>query len=100
MVAGRWIVHLECAVEGLGRAQLFFCDLVTNRAGDSVFGSSVVLVIGIERKVREDLRFAALALCLQVDDGHMTDRALILYGRLRLRMIDGFAPHTGLPVRV
>src|SRR5712691_1158090 len=38
LVTFLWIVDFECAIEGLGRAQLFFCDLVTNRAGDSVFG--------------------------------------------------------------
>src|SRR5258708_26592481 len=71
---------------------------MTHRAGDSVFGGSLVVGVRIKWKMREDLSLAVLGLGLQMNDGHVADRAFVLDYRLRLRMIERFAPHTSLPV--
>src|ERR1700716_695438 len=90
----------ESAIEALARAQLFFRDLMTHRAGDAVFGGSVVLVVRIKWEMCEDLRLAVLGLCLQVNDGHVAYRALVFDHRFRLGMIERLAAHTALPVRI
>jgi hypothetical protein len=52
----------------------------------------VFLVIGIDRKIWEDLSCLATKLRFIAGDGHVTDRAFVLNLRLNFRMIDDLAP--------
>src|ERR1700730_14984599 len=84
--------------EGRIRSQPGLLNLVANRAGNSVCRGAVSLGKLLEWKTRKHLSLPARVAIHQMDRWHVTNRALILDGRLRLRMIDWLAPHAALPV--
>src|ERR1700676_3014363 len=69
----------ESSVETFRSAQLFFRNLVTHRARDAIFRLGVVLVVSIKWQMRKDLPLATLQLRLKTRNGHVTDRAFVLY---------------------
>src|SRR5258707_14890168 len=93
-------INNESSVETFGSAQLFLRNLVTHRARHAIFGLRIVLFVLIKWKMRKNLPLAALYLCLKAGNRHMADRAFVLYGSDRFRMIDRFAPHAPLPIRI
>src|SRR6266436_3997323 len=50
--------------------------------------------------MRKNLPLAAVYLGLKTGNRHMADRTLVLDRRNRFGMIDRFAPHAPLPVRI
>ena len=89
------------ADEALRRAQAIRRDLMTHRARHAVGGERAVAVgAALDGKVREHLAFAAVGVRLCARHRHVAGRALVLDRALLERVIDGFAPHRRLPVRV
>src|SRR6202011_1923242 len=50
--------------------------------------------------MRENLPLAAFQLCFEAGNWHVADRTFILYRGLRFWMINRFAPHASLPIRI
>src|SRR3984893_14534895 len=93
-------IHNESSVETFGSAQLFLRNLVTHRARHAIFRLRVILLVLIKWQMRKNLALPAFQLCLKASNRHMADRAFVLYGSDRFRMIDRFAPHAPLPIRI
>src|SRR5712672_2062857 len=96
----RWRINHESPVETFRSPQLVLRNLMTHRTRHAVLGLSVILLVLIEWKVRKNLPLVAFHLGLKARNRHMADRTFILDRRHRLRMINRFAPHAPLPIRI
>src|SRR5437667_12235149 len=75
------VLRLRCidhkpAIEAFPRSQLFFPNLMADRARHPIFRLGVVFLVCVERKVREDLSGLALQLRFIASDWHMADGPL------------------------
>src|SRR4029077_17141035 len=95
----RWIDY-EIADEAGWSPKVLFGDLVTYRAGDTIRGFRVVLLIRIERKVGENFPLLLLHVRVVIHHGHVAMRTLILDVRCRRGMVNRLPPHARLPVRI
>src|SRR5579883_1645826 len=86
------------SVECVSGAQSYVLNLVANRARYAISGKAIVLVLGIQRQMRENLGSLALRFGHQVRHRHVAGGALILQRGRRFWMVDGFAAHAALPV--
>src|SRR6516225_8305954 len=59
-------------------AQALRADLMADGAGDAIFGGSIVLLVGTERKMGEDLTQLAMQLGFVSRNRHVADRTFIL----------------------
>src|SRR6266404_3920387 len=93
-------INHKSAIEAFGCAELFIRDLMAHRASHAIFGFSIRLVVRIKWKMRKNLSLAALQPRQKARNGHMANRAFVLYRSHRFWMIDRLAPHASLPIGI
>ena len=89
------------AREAFWRAEPIGQNLVTDGARHTIGREQIRLVPAlIERQVLEDLRGLSRRALRRVRHRHVAHRTLVLDGRGGVGVVEDFAPHGGLPVRV
>jgi hypothetical protein len=93
-------VHHEPAIEAVRSAEPLFADLMAHGTRHAVFRLLALLVLRGEWKMGKHLALHAVKVRFVSCHGHVADGTFVFYVRLGLGMINRFAPHACLPLRV
>src|SRR5262249_20932138 len=86
--------------EAFARSKFFLRDLMAQRARHAILSQLVDLLVGVEIQMRENLALFAFISGLVARHRHVTFRAFVLDFGFRYGMVDRFATHAGLPIRI